>query len=290
MGWYEYKQKELEEEANAFDLAELAEAVGGEIDGIWVRCASPGMDDDDRSCFVKFYSATRFWIYECVGKKGKAYAAIRAKLGITEAAASSRPDRSELIERILKETQVGRGTAVEHYLRAREIMIEVPYCLNFHPRLFHSPSGKFFPAMVAERQNVFGEHVAIHRTYLAWERAAKAPVSEVRMDLGPAKGTAIRLSPLAEELLVGEGIETVLSAIQATGKPGWAAGGLLRDLLLPPEVRRVVILADGDAPGERAATAAATRWIREKREVRIARAPSGKDFNDLLMEGRNEHR
>jgi DNA primase len=56
----------------------------------------------------------------------------------------------------------------------------------------------------------------------------------------------------------------------------------MRLLALPSIVREVTILADGDDPGERAALGAARRWLAEGRSVRIARPPSGTDFNDLL--------
>jgi putative DNA primase/helicase len=56
----------------------------------------------------------------------------------------------------------------------------------------------------------------------------------------------------------------------------------LRALDLPGEVREVIVLADGDEPGEAAARDAALRWMREGRRVRIARAPWGMDFNDML--------
>jgi putative DNA primase/helicase len=42
------------------------------------------------------------------------------------------------------------------------------------------------------------------------------------------------------------------------------------------------VLADGDEPGVVAAQHCALRWSREGRRVRIARAPQGTDFNDLL--------
>ncbi|MEE9250195.1 MAG: toprim domain-containing protein [Alphaproteobacteria bacterium] len=45
----------------------------------------------------------------------------------------------------------------------------------------------------------------------------------------------------------------------------------------------MLVLADGDDPGEAAARDAALRWKREGRTVRIARAPRGTDFNDLLL-------
>jgi DNA primase len=57
----------------------------------------------------------------------------------------------------------------------------------------------------------------------------------------------------------------------------------LRTLDLPDEARDVIILADGDDPGEMAARHAAMRWKREGRRVRIAQAPQGCNFNDLLI-------
>ena len=51
----------------------------------------------------------------------------------------------------------------------------------------------------------------------------------------------------------------------------------------PPEVKTVIIAADGDEPGLKAAEEAAGRFCREGRKVKIARPPAGYDFNDLLM-------
>ena len=65
----------------------------------------------------------------------------------------------------------------------------------------------------------------------------------------------MRLADPGEVLMVGEGIETCLAAMQATGNPAWAALSTsgLRTLDLPPAVRHVIVLADGDEPGEAAA-------------------------------------
>jgi hypothetical protein len=130
-----------------------------------------------------------------------------------------------------------------------------------------------------------GQAVAVHRTFLAPDGSGKAPVDPQKMMLGPCRGGAVRLAPAAEHLLVGEGIETCLAAMQATGLLVWAALSTsgLRTLDLPPEVREVTILADGDDPGEEAARRAALRWKREGRRARIARPPRGLDFNDVLL-------
>ena len=102
----------------------------------------------------------------------------------------------------------------------------------------------------------------------------------------------MRLGVPGDMLMIGEGIETCLAAVQATGYPAWAALSTsgLRSLDLPEAVRDVIVLADGDAPGSSAAQACAWRWKREGRRVRIARPPQGMDFNDLLVGHHNEER
>jgi hypothetical protein len=103
--------------------------------------------------------------------------------------------------------------------------------------------------------------------------------------LGPCRGGAVRLAAPGEVLMVGEGIETCLAAMVATGHPAWAALSTsgLRALDLPKDVRDVIVLADGDDSGEAAARDCAWRWKSEGRRVRIARPPWGMDFNDLLI-------
>ena len=107
------------------------------------------------------------------------------------------------------------------------------------------------------------------------------------MMLGPCRGGVVRLADAdpSSVLMVGEGIETCLAAMQATGHPVWAAlstSGLCA-LELPQDVRDVIVLADGDTAGEAAACDCAQRWKRQGRRVRIARPPQGMDFNDMLV-------
>ena len=138
-----------------------------------------------------------------------------------------------------------------------------------------------------------GEPIGVHRTFLSRDSGGKAPVTPQKMMLGPCRGGAVRLGPATHLLMVGEGIETCLAAMQASGRPAWAAlstSGLC-SLDLPPEIQEVIVLADGDEAGERAAKTAALRWTREGRLVRIARPPAGVDCNDMLMgfEPEGEH-
>jgi len=134
-------------------------------------------------------------------------------------------------------------------------------------------------------RGVVGAPLAIHRTFLARNGAGKAPVDPQKMMFGPCRGGAVCLAASGDVLMVGEGIETCLAAIQATGHPAWAALSTsgLRAFDLPRDVREVIVLADGDEPGEAAARDCALRWKWEGRRVRIARPPQGMDFNDLLM-------
>jgi hypothetical protein len=127
--------------------------------------------------------------------------------------------------------------------------------------------------------------IGVHRTYLDHDGRGKAPVSPNKMMLGPCRGGVVRLAPRSTPLLVGEGIETCLSAMQASGHTAWAALSTsgLKSLELPSYVQDVIILADGDPPGKQAATYAADRWTRQGRRVRIANAPAGSDFNELLI-------
>jgi putative DNA primase/helicase len=193
--------------------------------------------------------------------------------------------RSEAALAIWKATKRAQGTLVDLYLASRGIRLPAPDALRFHPCLRH-PSGGIWPAMVAlVTSGHDGKPLAIHRTYLACDGIGKAPVEPQKMMLGPCRGGAVRLATPRDVLMVGEGIETCLAAMQATGHPAWAALSTsgLRALDLPGSVRDVIVLADGDDPGEAAAREAALRWSREGRRVRIARPPSEMDFNDMLL-------
>ncbi len=178
-------------------------------------------------------------------------------------------------------------TPVEAYLASRGLTCSLPPSLRFHRGLKH-PSGGTWPCMVAlVTRGADSAPLAIHRTFLSHEGRGKAPVEPKKMMLGPCRGGAVRLRAPGEVLMIGEGIETCLAAMQATVHPAWAALSTsgLRALVLPGSVRDVIVLADGDDPGEAAARDCALRWMREGRRVRIARPPRGLDFNDVLLGG-----
>jgi putative DNA primase/helicase len=130
--------------------------------------------------------------------------------------------------------------------------------------------------MVARVDGLDGELTGVHRTWLDRDEAG-VWLRRDRASLGPIGGGAVRFAPGAETLLIGEGMETCLAAMQATTQPAWAALSTsgMTALRLPAGVRTVIILADHDrsGAGERAARAAARRWLAERRRVRIALPP-----------------
>lgn len=193
--------------------------------------------------------------------------------------------RTEMALRIWDQSTVAAATLVHRYLHLRGIVQGIPESIRFHRGLRH-PSGVLLPAMVAlVTHGGNGTPLAVHRTFLASNGLQKASVDPNKMMLGPCRGGGVRLSEVTTKVMVGEGIETCLAAMQVAGVPAWAAlstSGLCT-LDLPETVEDVVVLADGDVAGEHAARQAAARWTRHGRRVRIARPPWGCDFNDVLL-------
>jgi phage/plasmid primase-like uncharacterized protein len=179
------------------------------------------------------------------------------------------------------------GTPASVYLAARGLpALAMSPALRFRRDASHPNRRGPWPAMVALVRDVGGNPVGIHRTYLRADGAGKADVEPSKASLGHVWRGAIRLDPVAQEIVVGEGIETSASAGALLGLPAWSAisaGNLADALALPLEVRSVVIAADHDHPGICAAKAAASRWKGEGRSVRIV-LPSRQDwdFNDEL--------
>ena len=177
------------------------------------------------------------------------------------------------------------GTLVETYLRARGITIPIPPSLRYLAAAKHRPTGLILPAMVAGVQSPDGRVVAIHRTFLSQNGTGKAGVREPKMSLGPVAGGAVRLAKANGRLVISEGIETGLSILQATATPTWAALSApnMANVILPPDIQDVTLGPDGDEAGETGAQEAAKRFVREGRQVSIARPPLGEDFNDMLL-------
>ena len=176
------------------------------------------------------------------------------------------------------------------YLRSRGIRL-IPPVMRFAEQAPHR-LGARLPAMLAPIVDVDGEQTGVHLTYLRRDGSGKAELTKKyqRECRGAVRGGSIRLLPLNSDfaLLVSEGVESGLAASELFGLPCWSAvyAGGLCSLVLPPEVRRVIIAADNDASGtgQLNALAAYDRWTAEDRSVRIVAPPVvGDDFNDVLL-------
>lgn len=190
------------------------------------------------------------------------------------------------------------GDPVHSYLKNRGIVLpEYPSDLRSHPALPYWEAGEdgkpvktaTFPAILVIVRNPQGRPVALHRTYLT-EDGHKAPVPSPKkiMKVYDLAGSSVRLfTPRDGVLAVCEGIEDALSAWVLWQIPAWAVLGTsgMKRFVPPEDVREVLILADRDEPGKKAALELAQRLEDMKKAVRV-RIPSGqKDINALLMEG-----
>ena len=103
--------------------------------------------------------------------------------------------------------------------------------------------------------------------------------------MGHLLGNAVKLTPQDDILVVGEGIETMLSLSEAApGLPVWAAlsSGHLGAVLLPAGLKRLFIAIDRDPAGQRAAERLTTRASEVGIAVRVLEPRLG-DFNDDLL-------
>jgi hypothetical protein len=191
---------------------------------------------------------------------------------------------TQIIDRIRAESTPSAGTVVEHYLRNRGIFRR-PDTLLHHPALYHKESGTKGPAMVA----LVDGAEAIHRTWIAPDGSGKAELDPARKSLGPVNGHAVHLGLASSRLIVGEGIETTLSALQLWGPSfdAWAALSTagMAALTVPDTITEVIIASDNDDAGRKASGDLQRRLHRDRPTLKVSvYLPRNglKDFNDVL--------
>ena len=197
-------------------------------------------------------------------------------------------DATEAARRLWRRCRAIDGTHAEAYLRARGLARCCFPALRFHPSLFYRDGGgvRRLPALVAAVTGSDEAVCGVLRTWLHPTRPAKANVNRPRKALGRVHGRAVRFgAPGAGTLLVGEGIETVLSIVTAIPDAVAAAAlsaGSLGAFAPPAGVTRLVIARDKDPEGERAAERLARRCARASVDALVV-APAGDDFNSDLI-------
>jgi len=134
------------------------------------------------------------------------------------------------------------GTLAETYLLGRgispAIVAAIGRRLRFHPRAmwgFDEARGGFVraPAMLAQAVTPGGWTGGVHATYLAADGRGKARLEPAKRMWGPQTdadgrpgGALLILAPAKAPLVVGEGIESSLSAAQLQGHPCRVAAAL----------------------------------------------------------------
>jgi putative DNA primase/helicase len=239
---------------------------------------------------------TLWWCASCQDREGL-LAAVRGATGgdwkpPPERSTSTTPDNASRTRAalVIWDDAIGiEGTLAEVYLKARGLPGVSSPALRYHPNVRHPDADGTFPALVALIcSTTTGEPVAVHRTYLRRDGGGKADLVPAKATKGPMGGGAIMLhQPVADApLVIGEGIESSLSAGRIIGAPAWAAiaAGNMKAITPPTTPREIIIGADPEPVGQREAWAAADRWRGLGRLVRIATPDDPtQDFNDLLM-------
>lgn len=305
-----------------FDEAAAA-LPGGRFEGgrYRVRCPAHGGEGRNLALWADEQGVACFkcWSHGCSTRD------IVAALGASPAPAQSAPrpakakpadekTNRDLALQIWRESREPHGTVVHDYLFGRGwtgdmpttlcvggdpaelaragIGLAIPASIRFHPRLWYA-AGVYLPTMVAAIEDRDGCIVGVHRTYLTPDGTGKAEVEANKKALGRGRGGAVRLTACAPELVLCEGIETGLAILQATGLHVWAALGTsnLGQVELPASVREVIIAADNDDPGMKAARAAAESYRARGYQVQILSPRNeGWDFNQVVEAGRNNGR
>jgi putative DNA primase/helicase len=204
--------------------------------------------------------------------------------------------RQFALERVWRQAHAVMATdPVARYLQRRGLWQEpVPDVLRYHPHLPYRHDDERFthhPALIASVQDPHGTVASVHRIYLD-NSGSKAAVPTPKKSMSTptsVTGAAVRLDTATDMLAVTEGIETGLAVRLTAQFPVWAAlsAGGMTNIVLPNNVRTVVICADHDAngTGERAAKQLARRLLAEGRRVKILMPSTpGADWADG-MEG-----
>ena len=277
----------------------IVEARGGKWDarrGGMCRC--PAHNDGDPSLSVRigdtsllfhcFAGCTGVDVLQALRRSGD-------RVPTTDPATASSSERSAtdlqpIAERLwLQGSGLGRTLATD-YLASRHIVSHSAQ-LRFHGRvqLGRSAEATYHPALLAAVRDDSGL-VAVHRTFLDPAGGKAKFDNPKRLLANPGRGT-VRIGQPARVLGLAEGVETALAASVIHGFPVWAVLGNERFGLvtIPRCVERLIVLADNDAGGTRAAKLANDGLQRDGLMIETLWPPAQhNDWADVLMAMRGE--
>jgi hypothetical protein len=285
--------------------AEIAHALKGKKSGRSWTARCPAHDDSDPSLSISVSPEGKTLIHCHAGcSQDQVIAALRDR-GLWHAddrAGDNRPrlrivghrdddtSRIEYAHSVWNAAIDPRDTLTEKYLGSRKLSLPPELrvmALRFHPAC--PWESNFAPCMIAAFRSIKDNSVTgVHRIRL--DQPERWPKAERKM-LGIVAGSAVKLDPVwGKSLVIGEGIETCMAARQLGFHPVWALGssGSIKDFKLIEGVDELTILGERDHGANRnAADECCRRWT--GRSVFHSMPPAGfKDFNDLIMERKND--
>lgn len=321
------------------NISEIAKQLNAKKSGVgWMACC-PAHKDDHPSLWFSDTQTPKNPLgklrFQC--KKGCDYREIRSALGIIGGAELTPEQRAKRInaEPVVEDTlglmvrkrkikrlwdksiPIVEGSPVWNYLRnIRKVLkpsTQIPAVMREIPDLgyYESQNDDFvcvgrFPAIITRLDDINGNMVTIHRTYLALDGSGKAPVEKAKKLMqspvdGCTDGAAIKLfrpvsfvesiSDLESKRVIlglSEGIESALAAYTLTGIPTWAAwsaSGLVK-VDLPPEVTDLILFGDNDPAGRKAINDLLERLKEESPTIRVViKLPQtpGADWADEIL-------
>jgi hypothetical protein len=181
------------------------------------------------------------------------------------------------------------ATLAERYLASRGIShLNEISALRFHPRCFYREHAdaprESWPAMLAAVTDLNGTITGVHRTWLARDGSAKAPLATPRRAMGQLFGHGVRFGIVTDVMAAGEGIETMLALrclLPTMPMVAALSAAHLAALVLPPGLRRLYVARDNDESGEKAASAITKRALAAGIDA-LPLTPRLGDFNDDL--------
>lgn len=203
------------------------------------------------------------------------------------------PGKQRTAQHLWESAKDIRGTLAETYLRSRGIVGDLSHAdIRFHPSVstsaYSQDKGEKHPAMIAAIRLPTGEQIGAHVTYLSADGKSKAAVDPPRKVYGAQSGGVIFLGRVSAKMVLGEGIESSLSASEVCGRPAIASvcSGNMKSAPIIDGVDDWLVAYDRDAnhTGLKAAQAFARRALDAAKAVRAMGPPRDvKDWNDAAQ-------
>lgn len=299
-------------------LRAIVAVLGGDLyhNGTRANVPGPGHSDDDRSVSL-WLTEGRVVAHSFGGSDWRAVMDDLRRRGLVDAAnrptgvpghggaTAARPDAR--IRRLTAERLWSQGVCTgPSGLTARHLLRRgVQWTADLRDLLEHPeapvsvyrPGGPTCRAMMARVSDLDGAITGVELVYLdaAGRQADRLAVSRKTVGTVPA-GSAVRLSGLATQMVVAEGVVTTLSAMAWFELPGWAllSAGNLERWTAPSGVSDILIAADRGRAGEIAALRLERRLLAQgiRPRLRLPPAPCG-DWNEAVcaeIERRREGR